>query len=287
VRAFLTGATGTVGREVCRGLLAAGAEVRVGTRASSHAGGTLPNVSTVIPLDFEDPGINPAAFEGVDVFFFMTPLIDDQVAASIRVLDAAIDAGVRHVVRLSSRSAGWDQVSALRLWHREIEDAVRSSGASWTILRPCSFFQNFIKYQSEAVRNMSSVVLPLGDGLIPFIDVVDIGEAAVKCLLHSEDHAEKTYVLTGGRAYGAKGVAAEIGRVIAKPVTYIDVEPEQAREMMSQSGVPPWLVEAGLAVFAHAKAGGEAAVDPALTEIIGRPATSLSEFVERNRRAWL
>jgi len=287
VRAFLTGATGTVGREVCRGLLAAGAEVRVGTRASSHPGGTLPNVSTVIPLDFEDPGINPAVFEGVDVFFFMTPLIDDQVAASIRVLDAAIDAGVRHVVRLSSRSAGWDQVSALRLWHREIEDAVRSSGASWTILRPCSFFQNFIKYQSEAVRNMSSVVLPLGDGLIPFIDVVDIGEAAVKCLLHSEDHAEKTYVLTGGRAYGAKGVAAEIGRVIGKPVTYIDVEPEQAREMMSQSGAPPWLVEAGLAVFAHAKAGGEAAVDPVLTEIIGRPATTLSEFVERNSRAWL
>jgi len=287
VRAFLTGATGTVGREVCRGLLASGAEVRVGARASSHAGSTLPDVTIVAPLDFEDPGIDATVFEGVDVFFFMTPLIEDQVAASIRVLDAAIDAGVRHVVRLSSRSAGWDRLSVLRAWHREIEDAVRISGASWTILRPCSFFQNFIKYQSETVRDMSAVILPLGDGLIPFIDAVDIGEAAVKCLLHSEEHAEKTHVLTGGRAYGAKGVAAEIGRVIGKPVTYIDVEPEQAREMMSRSGAPPWVVEASLAVFTHAKDGGEAAVDPALTQIIGRPATTLSEFAERNRRAWL
>jgi uncharacterized protein YbjT (DUF2867 family) len=287
VRAFLTGATGTVGREVCRELLAQGAEVRVGARAASRAGGALPDVSTVVPLDFADPGIDATVFEGVDVFFFMTPLIEDQVAASIRVLDAAIDAGVGHVVRLSSRSAGWDQVSALRAWHREIENAVRSSGASWTILRPCSFFQNFIKYQSETVRDLSSVILPLGDGLIPFIDAEDIGEVAVECLLHSEDHAEKTYVLTGARAYGAKGVAAEIGRVIGKPVTYIDVDPEQAREAMSRGGAPPWLVEASLAVFAHAKAGGEAAVDPALTQIIGRPATTLSEFVERNHRAWL
>jgi len=39
-------------------------------------------------------------------------------------------------------------------------------------------------------------------------------------------------------------------------------------------------------VFAHARDGGEAAVDPALTKILGRPATTLSEFVERNRGAW-
>lgn len=287
MRAFLTGATGTVGREVCRGLLTRGVDVRVGARASSQAGGTWPDVSAVVPLDFEDPEITDTVFEGVDAFFFMTPLIEDQVAASIRVLDAAIGAGVRHVVRLSSRSAGWDQMSVLRAWHREIEDAVRSSGASWTILRPCSFFQNFIKYQAETVRTMSSIIFPLGDALIPFVDAMDIGEAAVKCLLHPEEHAEKTHVLTGGRAYGAKGVAAEVGRVIGKPVTYIDVAPDQAREMMSQAGAPPWLVEASLAVFAHAKAGGESAVDPTLVEIIGRPATTLSEFAERNRHAWL
>jgi uncharacterized protein YbjT (DUF2867 family) len=103
--------------------------------------------------------------------------------------------------------------SELRAWHREIDDAVASAGTTWTILRPCSFFQNFIMY--------------------------------------------------------------------------IPIEEDQARAMMLQKGIPPWLVEAGLAVFAHARSGGEAAVDPALTRILQRPATSLSEFVERNQRAWL
>ena len=132
----------------------------------------------------------------------------------------------------------------------------------------------------------SSIIVPQGDGLISYIDAADIGPAAAECLQNPNAHPGQTSVLTGGRAYGAKGVAAEIGRVIGKPVTYISVEEDQARDMMLQMGTPPWLAEAGLAVFAHAREGGEAAVDPALTKIIGRPATTLSEFVERNREAW-
>jgi len=286
VRAFLTGATGTVGREVYRALRSRGVELRIGARKSSAVGDVLSGASDVVTLDFEAPSISPTQFAESDAFFFMTPLIENQVAASLRVLNAAIEAGVPHIVRLSSRAAGWDERSKLRAWHREIDDAVRESGAGWTVVRPCSFFQNFIHYQAETIRTMSSIIVPQGDGLIPYIDALDIGEAVAECLMNPVDHEGQTYVLTGGRAYGVKGVAAEIGRMIQRPLTYIHIEEAQARDMMLQAGMPAWLVEAGLAVFAHARAGGEAAVDPALTQIIGRPATSLSEFVECNLEAW-
>jgi uncharacterized protein YbjT (DUF2867 family) len=286
VRAFVSGATGTVGREVCRTLVAHGAKVRVGVRATSDVTTILPDVTDVAMLDFESARIDPGGFEGVDAFFFMTPLIDDQVAASLPILEAASAAGVRHVVRLSSRATGWDEKSVLRRWHRELEKAVRDSGMSWTILRPCSFFQNFIDYQAETIRNMSSIIVPQGDGLIAYVDAADVGQVAAKCLIHAEDHRDQTYVLTGGRAYGVKGVAAEIGRVIGRPVTYISIEEEQARDMMWQRGLPQFLMEAALSVFAHARDGGEASVDPMLTTILGRPATTLSEFVEQNREAW-
>ena len=274
MRAFVTGASGTVGGEVCRALLEQGTDVRIGARASSELSELLSDQVELVTLDYRVDRIDPGLFEGVDSFFFMTPLIDDQVEISGRVLQAAIQGGVGHVVRLSSRSAGWDHHSALRRWHREIDDTVRGAAPSWTILRPCSFFQNFIRHQAETIRSMSALILPQGNGLIPYVDAADIGAVAARCLLQSELHHGETYVLTGGRAYGVKGVAAEIGRVLGRPLSYISVEEEQAREMMLQMDMPSWLIEAGLAVFAHARAGGEAAVDPALARILGRPATT-------------
>ena len=44
---------------------------------------------------------------------------------------------------------------------------------------------------------MSSIIVPQGDGLISYIDALDIGEAAARCLLHPEAHHQQTYVLTG------------------------------------------------------------------------------------------
>ena len=286
MRAFVSGATGTVGREVCRALAARGVDVRVGARSTTDVAATLPDVEDVAPLDYSSDEIDPSVFYGVDAFFFMTPLMDDQVSASRAVLSAAMEAEVPHVVRLSSRSAGWDQHSALRAWHRAIDDEVMRSSPSWTILRPCSFFQNFIQHQGAAIRDLSSIILPQGDGLIPYVDAADIGDAAAACLMAPDAHRGRTYVLTGGRAYGGKGVAAEIGRVLGRPITYIHVDPEQSESIMRERGMPPWLVEAAMAVFEHAREGGEAAVDPALSQLLGRPATTLSEFVDRYRDAW-
>jgi uncharacterized protein YbjT (DUF2867 family) len=283
---FVSGATGTVGREVCRALLERDVDVRVGVRDSRKVASIFPEVRDVVPLDYAGLRPDESAFEGVDAFFFMTPLIESQLSSSMTVLTAALDAGVPHVVRLSSRSAGWDRQSALRAWHRDIEDAVMREAPSWTILRPCSFFQNFIEHQGAAIRDMSSIILPQGDGLIPYVDAADLGDAAAFCLLASTEHGGKTYVLTGGRAYGGKGIAAEIGRVVGRPITYINVDPEQSESIMRDRQMPDWLVEAALAVFAHAREGGEAAVDPALGRILGRAPTTLTEFVERNRDAW-
>ena len=52
--------------------------------------------------------------------------------------------------------------SELRAWHREIDDAVRSAGATWTILRPCSFFQKFIVYIPIEEAQARDMMLQMG-----------------------------------------------------------------------------------------------------------------------------
>ena len=82
MRAFLTGATGTVGREVYRELQSRGVEVRIAARESSVVADVLPGASDVVTFDFETPSLSPRSFEDIDALFLMTPLIENQVAGS-------------------------------------------------------------------------------------------------------------------------------------------------------------------------------------------------------------
>ena len=259
MRALVTEATRTVGFEIC------GALRRLGIEAH--------------PFDHAN-----RAPETVDALCLAAPSPD--VERSRLALQAALDRGARTVVLVSSRAADWDDRTEAGGLLRDVEELVKASEARWTILRASPTFQIFITNHADSIRDMSAIVLPQGDGLVSYVDALDVADVAATCVAEPDSHHGRTYVLTGGRAYGVKGVAAEIGRMVGRPITYIGVEEDQARDMMLEAGIPPQEVEARLAVLANARAGGEAAVDPALARLLGRPATTLSEFVERNRDAW-
>lgn len=63
---LVTGATGTVGRHVTRGLTETDTEVRAGVRSVSPAGEALPDDVELVRFDFEKPETWGAAFESVD-----------------------------------------------------------------------------------------------------------------------------------------------------------------------------------------------------------------------------
>ncbi|UCA53703.1 hypothetical protein LEL86_32435 [Streptomyces sp. WA6-1-16] len=58
------------------------------------------------------------------------------------------------------------------------EDAVRESGAEWTILRPNQFFQNFDEYLWRAPLGAGRLGLPIGDMPEPFVDADDVAADA-------------------------------------------------------------------------------------------------------------
>jgi uncharacterized protein YbjT (DUF2867 family) len=281
-RILVTGATGTVGAEVVRALLASREAdpeitVRVATRGAYASQAPIEHVR----FDFADASSFAPALEGVDAFFFVSPLSENQVSEAETLLAAAVAAGVRHVVRLSSRATGWDQVCVLRKWHREIEAAIVASGLTSTMLRPCSFMQNILGAPLELALRHGTLSIPLGSGHIPFVDAHDLGEAAARCLLDPGAHAGATYVLTGAEALDGTAITALLADTFGRAVRYVPTPPELARAKGRERGMPVWLVESGLRVYAHAESGEEAAIDPTLGTLLGRRPTGFSTFLGR------
>jgi hypothetical protein len=110
-------------------------------------------------------------------------------AAEPALLDALSDA---HVVLLSSSSAslGADG-NAMGSYHLKSEQAVQASGLPWTILRPCSFQSNMLRWRDQ-LHAGDVVRAPFGYTPTALIDPTDIAEVAATALTQP-GHAGQTY----------------------------------------------------------------------------------------------
>lgn len=281
---FVTGATGTIGSETVRALRdRADLRVRAGVR-SIDKGRPLAGANVApVAFDFADPEGWPAAFRGVDALMLITPAAPGQVPVARSIIDAATNAGVRRVVRLSVIFAGAEPGIALGREHREVEEHLRASGLEWVFLRPNSFMQNFYHHYSPDARGR--IHLATGHGASSFVDAVDVGAAAAAALT-DPDHAGGIYDLTGPEALTTGEVARILSEVSGRDIQHVDIPEDVARQAMIGAGVPAGFVEALLELHAFMRAGAGAPVLPGVEQLTGRPPRSFEEFARSNAAAW-
>jgi NADH dehydrogenase len=146
----VVGGTGFVGSEIVRELRRRGRRVVAISARGEEARGQLPDDVGIRVADVRDPDSLAPALTGVDelviaLAFPGSPVeqprkgntfLELDTRGTERLTHAARRAGVRRLVYLSGAGASHD---ARRHWFRAkaiAEDAVRSSGIAWTILRP-------------------------------------------------------------------------------------------------------------------------------------------------------
>src|SRR5215468_7359801 len=129
---LVTGATGNVGGELVRQLVDQGQPVRALIRDAQRQ--RLPDVETV-PGDLNRPESLREALAGIHAMFLLGGYPD-----MAGILAEARRARVEHVVLLTSRSVekGVPTNAVVNMWLKS-EDAVQTSGLSWTILRSSGF----------------------------------------------------------------------------------------------------------------------------------------------------
>jgi uncharacterized protein YbjT (DUF2867 family) len=204
----------------------------------------------------------------------------DMLDVQSSFIDAARKAGVRHVVKLSGIMPGLHSAFRFARMHGEIENKLETSGMAYTHLRAGEFMPAYFR-QVPMIVGKGAMFLPMEDARIASIDVGDIAEIAVRVLTGS-GHEGKTYPLTGPEALTMTEVAAKLSAATGKPIRYVNVPPEDARQAQLAAGMPPYLADALFELFAERRNGKEGKVWPDAAALLGRPPTSFDEFAGRN-----
>ena len=272
---LVTGATGKVGREVVRQLAASGAPVRALVRDPVGASAIrLPGID-VVTGDLGLPETLAPAFAGVERVFLLVPAHREQLAFDTNAVDAALAAGAQRIVKVSV-AGGPDSGTQIGRWHWAGEKKVESSGLDFTFLRPSLYMQQSLVY-ARSISVSGAFSAPLGTGAVALVDARDVAAVAVRALTE-EGHSRRIYDLTGPEALTFDEMADAISNAIGRPVSYVHIPPEYALKQMLSEGVPRWLAEDMLILFASFREGYGAGVSDAIPRITGRPAGTFRQF---------
>jgi uncharacterized protein YbjT (DUF2867 family) len=219
---LIIGGKGKTGRRVAEQLDARGVPYRLASRSSE------------LRFDWYDESTWSPTVAGIDTAYLAPPVGPTGLAQAGRFIQQAAAEGLRRVVLLSGRGVGSPgRDFAVYESSVELENSVRASGADWTIVRPAWFAQNFSEdFLFDYVLG-GEIRLAAGDGGEAWIDTNDVGDVMAAALL-DERHTGETYSLSGPRTLTLAEVAAELSTVTARPVKYVDLEPEEfVAELMS------------------------------------------------------
>lgn len=281
-RILVTGATGTIGTALVGALRARGADLTV---MSSRPGTAVDGVRTVTG-NFADPASLARAFAGIDTLFLLLPLVPGKLQLARHAVQAARDAGVRHIVRSSGAGADPGSPVSIARLQGEIDQMVIDSGIAYTLLRPNSFMQNWVTFNAQAVR-AGTHFAPHGSGAASLVDARDIGEAAAAVLADPDAHAGRIYTLTGPRALTDDEQVALIGAAIGRPVTHVDVPDAAAAEAMRAGQVPEVMIDWLMSLNHVVRQGWAAGVTDEVSALTGHAPRRFEDFVHEHRAAWL
>ncbi|MGV8162962.1 MAG: SDR family oxidoreductase [Candidatus Nanoarchaeia archaeon] len=275
---LVTGATGKVGREVIKQLVAAKMSVRAGIY--NHARIDKIEVAGYEQADFDfmRPDTMDLALNGVEKVLLITPLRENMVEMTKNFIDAAKKKDVKHIVRISIIGADNPDGALVLRMHKQCEDILLDSKIPCTILRSNWFMQDFIKY-APSIKKPGAFYAPIDlKGSISFIDIRDV--AAIAVLALQKSRGGELFNLTGPQTFTHRQVEDNFAFVLGKRVIFHTMSDEDFRQTMIGYGVSEWHVHAMLEMYKEAEKNTFAEIDLTSAKILNRKPETFKTFVK-------
>ncbi|MBL0348944.1 MAG: NmrA family NAD(P)-binding protein [Elusimicrobia bacterium] len=244
----VTAATGHIGQSLVQELLVKKQKVRAVARDAKKLKFLADRGAETVSADLADPAAVAEAFrDATAVFALIPPSYGEedfrgyQNKVSVVLADALKNAGVRHVVNLSSLGANRpDKTGPIKGLHDHEQRLNKLDGVHVLHLRPTYFMENFFfslgLIKSQGING--SPLLP--DAAFPMIATRDIAAVAARRLLARDFMGKSVQELLGPREVSMAEATRVIGAAIGKPaLPYVQFPYADARAAMIGMGMSP------------------------------------------------
>jgi uncharacterized protein YbjT (DUF2867 family) len=280
---LVTGATGTTGTEVLRGLREHDVKVRALVHGEAKAGAARELGAEPVVGEMGDPKTLEPALEGVERAYLVAPVSPMQAEYEQVFVETAKAAGVQHVVKLSMIGVSLQSPLRFAKTHAVVEQALRESGMGWTFLRPNGFMQNNLAWPARVQDG--KFYSPVPDAAFSIVDARDIAEVAVAALT-GDAHAGKAYALTGPEAISYRDQARRLFAAAGREVAVEEVAAEAVKQALVQAGVPAWNAEGLAELWDLYASGGAALVASGVDDVLNRAPRDLETFARDHAGAF-
>ena len=276
---FITGATGTIGSQVMKSLIAKEKEVISATRHPENSKKHFGDKAESIAFDFKDSKTFEAALKSEGIFILGPPMYPDLFKLLVPFVDYLIENKFEgRIVYLSAY--GMDNLEELP-FHKQMEEKLKASDLDWNIVRPGFFMQNFGNYERENIEQRNMLFSPAGEGKTPYVSAVNVGESIAE-LLTNKERSEETHILTVTTAYSYFEIAEMLSDITNRKILYPDPDEATYREVLKASGAPDMIADYMIPVYGLIKKGTVEKVHSGVIEVTGKEPEKLRTVLERD-----
>lgn len=283
-RVLIIGASGTVGSKVVKEFdkNGEGIVLRLATSRREIAEKWQTEGREAVVLDLNEPTTFASALAGVDRVFLLTGYTADMLIQSKQLVDAAVDAGISHIVHLGVFTSRRDIIPHF-IWHDLIETYIEASKIAWTHLHPNvitdTVFANITETGSFTVNWRD---MPQG-----WVFAADIAAVAATVLREGpEKHGGANYWLSTEVLTGPE-VANILTEASGKEIKCITLDPASLEAYVAQISTFPEraYMESAVITMKLAAAGqmtAQTVVRDDVLTVLGRPGTTMTEWARQN-----
>lgn len=279
---LVTGATGTIGRNVVEQIVKRGADVRALVRDPAKA--NFPASVEAVKGDLLDVDSLRSAFKGVSTLFLLNAVVPDEFTQALIALNLAREAGIDRIVYLSVIHSDVYVNVPHFAGKFGVERMIEQMGFNATILRPAYFMTNELTIK-DVVTGYGVYPMPIGSKGLAMIDARDIGEIAAIELVRRETSATSlppaTINLVGPDTLTGAKAAAIWSEVLGRTITYPGDDTAGFEQNLRQF-MPGWMAFDMRLMSERFLTDGMLPEDgdvERLTALLGRPLRSYRDFV--------